>query len=132
QFIWDPVDPLFFLFKNQPFGSVFSHRELFAYEEMSKGLLTSITDPPTSIYKCWFIKNTQEMRPWISILGSCPSGPASVPRASSTTHPETSVVHHATSATPPDASSQLHDASSQPPRTASAAASDEDRPTGMT
>uniref|UniRef100_A0A3Q7HN31 Uncharacterized protein n=1 Tax=Solanum lycopersicum TaxID=4081 RepID=A0A3Q7HN31_SOLLC len=27
---------------------------------MSKGLLTSQTDPPTSLYKCWFIKNTQE------------------------------------------------------------------------
>ncbi|KAG5569016.1 hypothetical protein H5410_063976 [Solanum commersonii] len=34
--------------------------ELFADEEMSKGLLTSQTDPPTSIYKRWFIKNTQE------------------------------------------------------------------------
>nr|USW64892.1 hypothetical protein RF2 [Schima superba]USW64911.1 hypothetical protein RF2 [Schima superba]USW65066.1 hypothetical protein RF2 [Schima superba]USW65085.1 hypothetical protein RF2 [Schima superba]USW65240.1 hypothetical protein RF2 [Schima superba] len=60
QFIWDPADPLFFLFKDPPFVSVFSHRELFADEEMSKGLLTSQTDPPTSIYKGWFIKNTQE------------------------------------------------------------------------
>nr|BDY11466.1 Ycf2 [Lysimachia monelli]BDY11481.1 Ycf2 [Lysimachia monelli] len=60
QFIWDPADPLFFLFKDQTFVSVFSHRELFADEEMSKGLLTSHTDPPTSIYKGWFIKNTQE------------------------------------------------------------------------
>lgn len=60
QFIWDPADPLFFLFKDQPPGSVFSHRELFADEEMSKGLLTSQTDPPTSLYKRWFIKNTQE------------------------------------------------------------------------
>nr|YP_010249895.1 hypothetical protein RF2 [Strobilanthes biocullata]QTT78337.1 hypothetical protein RF2 [Strobilanthes biocullata] len=60
QFIWDPADPLFFLFKDQPLGSLFSHRELFADEEMSKGLLTSQTDPPTSIYKRWFIKNTQE------------------------------------------------------------------------
>uniref|UniRef100_A0A3Q7JC17 Uncharacterized protein n=1 Tax=Solanum lycopersicum TaxID=4081 RepID=A0A3Q7JC17_SOLLC len=51
QFIWDPADPLFFLFKDQPPGSVFSHRELFADEEMSKGLLTSQTDPPTSLYK---------------------------------------------------------------------------------
>ncbi|KAL5551821.1 hypothetical protein UlMin_001997 [Ulmus minor] len=48
QFIWDPADPLFFLFKDQPFVS------------MAKGLLTSQTDLPTSIYKCWFIKNTQE------------------------------------------------------------------------
>nr|YP_010457130.1 hypothetical protein RF2 [Microtropis henryi]YP_010457149.1 hypothetical protein RF2 [Microtropis henryi]UUA68280.1 hypothetical protein RF2 [Microtropis henryi]UUA68281.1 hypothetical protein RF2 [Microtropis henryi] len=60
QFIWDPADPLFFLFKDQPFVSVFSHREFFADEEMSKGLLTSQGDPPTSIYKRWFIKNTQE------------------------------------------------------------------------
>nr|YP_010028113.1 hypothetical protein RF2 [Arnebia tibetana]YP_010028131.1 hypothetical protein RF2 [Arnebia tibetana]QOS48469.1 hypothetical protein RF2 [Arnebia tibetana]QOS48487.1 hypothetical protein RF2 [Arnebia tibetana] len=60
QFIWDPADPLFFLLKDQPPGSVFSHRELVAYEEMSKGLLTAQTDPPTSIYKRWFIKNTQE------------------------------------------------------------------------
>nr|YP_009529174.1 hypothetical protein RF2 [Pholisma arenarium]YP_009529180.1 hypothetical protein RF2 [Pholisma arenarium]AXX75974.1 hypothetical protein RF2 [Pholisma arenarium]AXX75981.1 hypothetical protein RF2 [Pholisma arenarium] len=60
QFIWDPADPLFFLFKDQPPGSVFSHRELFADEEMSKGLLTSQTDPPTSIDKRWFIKHTQE------------------------------------------------------------------------
>nr|YP_010720160.1 hypothetical protein RF2 [Gymnopetalum chinense]YP_010720177.1 Ycf2 [Gymnopetalum chinense]UTM09994.1 hypothetical protein RF2 [Gymnopetalum chinense]UTM10011.1 Ycf2 [Gymnopetalum chinense] len=61
QFIWDPADPLFFLFKDQPFVSVFSHREFFADEEMSKGLLTSQTDLPTSIYKRWFIKNTQEI-----------------------------------------------------------------------
>ncbi|KAH0709451.1 hypothetical protein KY284_010878 [Solanum tuberosum] len=60
QFIWDPADPLFFLFKDQLPGFVFSHRELFVDEEMSKGLLTSQTDPPTFIYKCWFIKNTQE------------------------------------------------------------------------
>nr|AZJ16573.1 Ycf2 [Capparis versicolor]AZJ16574.1 Ycf2 [Capparis versicolor] len=60
QFIWDPADPLFFLFKDQPFVSVFSHREFFADEEMSKGLLTFQTDPPTSIYRRWFIKNTQE------------------------------------------------------------------------
>ena len=60
QFIWDPADPLFFLFKDPPFVSVFSHREFFADEEMPKGLLTYQTDLPTSIYKRWFIKNTQE------------------------------------------------------------------------
>jgi hypothetical protein len=63
QFLWDPADPLFFLFKDQPPGSVFSHRELVADEEMSKGLLTSQTDLPTSIYHIyqrWFIKNKQE------------------------------------------------------------------------
>nr|AGE93346.1 hypothetical chloroplast RF21 [Chamaedorea seifrizii] len=60
QFIWDPADPFFFLFKDQPFVSVFSRREFFADEEMSKGLVTYQTNPPTSIYKRWFIKNTQE------------------------------------------------------------------------
>nr|YP_009424976.1 hypothetical chloroplast RF2 [Habenaria radiata]YP_009424993.1 hypothetical chloroplast RF2 [Habenaria radiata]ASU93505.1 hypothetical chloroplast RF2 [Habenaria radiata]ASU93522.1 hypothetical chloroplast RF2 [Habenaria radiata] len=60
QFIWDPADPLFSLFKDQPFVSVFSRREFFADEEMSKGLIASQTNPTTSIYKRWFIKNTQE------------------------------------------------------------------------
>nr|YP_010285111.1 hypothetical chloroplast RF21 [Silene melanantha]YP_010285128.1 hypothetical chloroplast RF21 [Silene melanantha]UKQ57610.1 hypothetical chloroplast RF21 [Silene melanantha]UKQ57611.1 hypothetical chloroplast RF21 [Silene melanantha]UKQ57692.1 hypothetical protein RF2 [Silene melanantha]UKQ57693.1 hypothetical protein RF2 [Silene melanantha]UKQ57774.1 hypothetical chloroplast RF21 [Silene melanantha] len=60
QFIWDPADPLFFLSKDQPFVSVFSHREFFADEEMPKGLLTTQKSTPTSIYKRWFIKNTQE------------------------------------------------------------------------
>ncbi|KAK7847580.1 protein ycf2 [Quercus suber] len=60
QFIWDPADPLFFLFKDLPFVSVFSYREFFTNEEMPKGLLTYQTDLPTSIYKRWFIKNTQE------------------------------------------------------------------------
>jgi len=43
---------------------VFSHREFFADEEMLKGLITSQTktktNPPTSMYKRWFIKNMQE------------------------------------------------------------------------
>nr|YP_010259001.1 hypothetical chloroplast RF21 [Chiloglottis cornuta]YP_010259009.1 hypothetical chloroplast RF21 [Chiloglottis cornuta]UIX23871.1 hypothetical chloroplast RF21 [Chiloglottis cornuta]UIX23879.1 hypothetical chloroplast RF21 [Chiloglottis cornuta] len=60
QFIWDPADPFFSLFKDQPFVSVFSRREYFADEEMSKGLIASQTNPPTSIYKRWFIKNMQE------------------------------------------------------------------------
>nr|QJQ78861.1 Ycf2 [Glycyrrhiza triphylla] len=60
QFIWDPADPLFFLFKDQPFVSVFLHREFFADEEMSRGLLTFQTDISKYIYKRWFIKNTQE------------------------------------------------------------------------
>nr|YP_010274518.1 hypothetical chloroplast RF21 [Wisteria brachybotrys]UJT97038.1 hypothetical chloroplast RF21 [Wisteria brachybotrys]UJT97342.1 hypothetical chloroplast RF21 [Wisteria brachybotrys] len=60
QFIWDPADPLFFLFQDQPFVSVFSHREFFADEEMSRGLLTFQTDLSKYIYKRWFIKNTQE------------------------------------------------------------------------
>nr|YP_010975254.1 hypothetical protein RF2 [Plantago major]YP_010975280.1 hypothetical protein RF2 [Plantago major]UCS09012.1 hypothetical chloroplast RF21 [Plantago asiatica]UCS09038.1 hypothetical chloroplast RF21 [Plantago asiatica]WNX90906.1 hypothetical protein RF2 [Plantago major]WNX90932.1 hypothetical protein RF2 [Plantago major] len=60
QFLWDPADPLFFLFKDQSPGSVFSHRELFADEEMSKGLLTSQTALPTYLHQRWFIKNKQE------------------------------------------------------------------------
>uniref|UniRef100_A0A1Y3BW62 Uncharacterized protein n=1 Tax=Helianthus annuus TaxID=4232 RepID=A0A1Y3BW62_HELAN len=43
-----------------PLSLLFSHRELFADEEMSKGLLTPQTNPPTSLYKRWFIKKTQE------------------------------------------------------------------------
>uniref|UniRef100_A0AAU7YST6 Protein Ycf2 n=1 Tax=Durio graveolens TaxID=140963 RepID=A0AAU7YST6_9ROSI len=63
QFIWDPADPLFFLFKDQ---SVFSHREFFADKEMLKGLLTFTVKisrkyhPLTSMYENWFIKNRQE------------------------------------------------------------------------
>ena len=38
QFIWDPTDPLFFLFKYPPFVSVFSYQEFFADEEMPKGI----------------------------------------------------------------------------------------------
>nr|YP_010940406.1 Ycf2 protein [Eremurus zoae]YP_010940423.1 Ycf2 protein [Eremurus zoae]WLR81350.1 Ycf2 protein [Eremurus zoae]WLR81367.1 Ycf2 protein [Eremurus zoae] len=60
QFIWDPADPFFFLFKDQPFVSVFSRREFFADEEMPKGLIISQTNLSASIYKRWFIKNTQE------------------------------------------------------------------------
>lgn len=54
QFIWDPADPLFFLFKDQPFVSVFSHLE---FKADVFGLLTSKMDPPTNIYKRWFIKS---------------------------------------------------------------------------
>ncbi|KAI3459725.1 hypothetical protein Pfo_016388, partial [Paulownia fortunei] len=43
-----------------PPGFVLSHRELFVDEQISKGLLTSQLDPPTSISKCWFIKNIHE------------------------------------------------------------------------
>ena len=60
QFIWDLADPHFFLFKDLPFVSVFSHQEFFVDEEMPKGLLTYQTNLPSSIYKRWFIKNTQE------------------------------------------------------------------------
>nr|YP_010193578.1 hypothetical protein Ycf2 [Phyllospadix iwatensis]YP_010193596.1 hypothetical protein Ycf2 [Phyllospadix iwatensis]QZQ52798.1 hypothetical protein Ycf2 [Phyllospadix iwatensis]QZQ52816.1 hypothetical protein Ycf2 [Phyllospadix iwatensis] len=62
QFIWDPGDPFFFLFKDQPFVSVFSfsRREFFADEEMSKGFLIYQTNIPVSLYKRWFTKNTKE------------------------------------------------------------------------
>nr|QKI32468.1 hypothetical protein RF2 [Circaeaster agrestis]QKI32469.1 hypothetical protein RF2 [Circaeaster agrestis]QKI32553.1 hypothetical protein RF2 [Circaeaster agrestis]QKI32554.1 hypothetical protein RF2 [Circaeaster agrestis]QKI32638.1 hypothetical protein RF2 [Circaeaster agrestis] len=60
RFIWDPVDPLFLLFKDQPFVSVFSRRKFFADHEMQKGLFTYQTNTPTSLYRRWFLKNTQE------------------------------------------------------------------------
>nr|YP_010964345.1 hypothetical chloroplast RF21 [Astragalus tumbatsica]WNM88923.1 hypothetical chloroplast RF21 [Astragalus tumbatsica] len=62
QFIWEPTDPLFLLFKDDTFVSVFSHREFFADEEMSKVLLTSQTDKYYWKYinQPWFMKNTQE------------------------------------------------------------------------
>nr|QJQ75526.1 hypothetical chloroplast RF21 [Glycyrrhiza asymmetrica] len=60
QFIWDPADPLFLLFKDHSFVDVFLHREFFADEEMSMGLLTFETAISKYIYKRWFIKNTQE------------------------------------------------------------------------
>nr|AZL92881.1 Ycf2 [Cuscuta japonica] len=64
QFIWDPADPLFFLFKDRPPGSVFSRLELFADEEMSKGLLTSQTSQIEHLFRYkytrWFINKTQE------------------------------------------------------------------------
>nr|ARO74561.1 ycf2 [Vatica odorata] len=61
QFIWDPADPLFFLVQDQPFVSVFSHREFFADQEIASVLLTSSPkDPPKSMYDRLFINNTQE------------------------------------------------------------------------
>jgi hypothetical protein len=43
QFIWDPEDPLFLLFQDDPLVSVFLHREFFADEEISRILLTCQT-----------------------------------------------------------------------------------------
>nr|YP_010529660.1 hypothetical protein RF2 [Berberis pruinosa]YP_010529679.1 hypothetical protein RF2 [Berberis pruinosa]QYF07588.1 hypothetical chloroplast RF21 [Prinsepia utilis]QYF07605.1 hypothetical chloroplast RF21 [Prinsepia utilis]UXW91696.1 hypothetical protein RF2 [Berberis pruinosa]UXW91697.1 hypothetical protein RF2 [Berberis pruinosa] len=60
QFIWDPADPFFFLFKDQPFVSVFSRREFFADQGMSKGILTSQRAPSRSMRERWFINTTQE------------------------------------------------------------------------
>jgi hypothetical protein len=58
QLIWDPADPLFFLFKDQSFVSVFSHRKFFADEEISKGL--SQTNFPIYLFHCWLIENIHE------------------------------------------------------------------------
>nr|QUB07480.1 hypothetical chloroplast RF21 [Halimodendron halodendron] len=62
QFIWEPADPLFLLFQDDPFVSVFSHREFVADEEISSVLLTSQTqkDYWKYINKRWFIKNPHE------------------------------------------------------------------------
>jgi len=62
QFIWDPADPLFLLFKADPFVSVFSHQEFSPDEEMSRILLTSQTKKIYWKYlnKRWFRKNIQE------------------------------------------------------------------------
>nr|YP_009729482.1 hypothetical chloroplast RF15 [Incarvillea arguta]YP_009729498.1 hypothetical chloroplast RF15 [Incarvillea arguta]QHW07084.1 hypothetical chloroplast RF15 [Incarvillea arguta]QHW07085.1 hypothetical chloroplast RF15 [Incarvillea arguta] len=61
QFIWDPTDPLFFLFQDEdePPGSLFSHRKLFADEEMSKELLTPEREVPEELTR-WLMKNTHE------------------------------------------------------------------------
>nr|YP_010565946.1 hypothetical protein RF2 [Medicago rotata]UZC30532.1 hypothetical protein RF2 [Medicago rotata] len=60
QFIWDPPDPLFLLFQDDPFVSVFSHRELV--EEMPNRLLTCQTKKIYWKYlnKRWFRKNMPE------------------------------------------------------------------------
>ncbi|KAL4036018.1 hypothetical protein IC575_004740 [Cucumis melo] len=55
QFICDLVDPLFFLFKDHPFVSVFSHREFFADEEISKRWLRT----NSSLSNGFFCSNTQ-------------------------------------------------------------------------
>nr|YP_010566583.1 hypothetical protein RF2 [Medicago heyniana]UZC32050.1 hypothetical protein RF2 [Medicago heyniana] len=62
QFIWDPSDPLFLLFQDDPLVSVFSHRELVADEEMSNILLTCQTKKIYWKYlnKRWFRKNMPE------------------------------------------------------------------------
>nr|USZ79669.1 hypothetical chloroplast RF21 [Nyctocalos pinnatum]USZ79689.1 hypothetical chloroplast RF21 [Nyctocalos pinnatum] len=64
QFIWDPGDPLFVLFRDQLPGSVFSHRELFADEQTPKEIWTLQTDADEdrlrSLAERWFLKNAQE------------------------------------------------------------------------
>ena len=62
QFIWEPADPLFLLFQDDPFVSVFSHRELVPDEEMPNILLTCQTKKIYWKYlnKRWFRKNMPE------------------------------------------------------------------------
>nr|UZA65626.1 Ycf2 protein [Medicago lupulina] len=62
QFIWEPSDPLFLLFQDDPFVSVFSHRELVADEEMPNVLLTCQTKKIYWKYlnRRWFRKNMPE------------------------------------------------------------------------
>nr|YP_010173618.1 hypothetical chloroplast RF2 [Medicago arabica]QSJ48855.1 hypothetical chloroplast RF2 [Medicago arabica] len=62
QFIWDPSDPLFLLFQEDPSVSLFSHRELVADEEMSNILLTCQTEKKYWKYlnNRWFRKNMPE------------------------------------------------------------------------
>nr|YP_009895533.1 Ycf2 [Diptychocarpus strictus]YP_009895552.1 Ycf2 [Diptychocarpus strictus]QKK41993.1 Ycf2 [Diptychocarpus strictus]QKK42012.1 Ycf2 [Diptychocarpus strictus] len=63
KFIWDPADPLFLLFTDQPSVSVFSHQEFFTDEEMLQGLFTSQPQKERkSMSIRWFLKSTQEKR----------------------------------------------------------------------
>nr|QTC31464.1 hypothetical chloroplast RF21 [Pisum sativum subsp. elatius] len=59
QFIWNPPDPLFLLFQQDP---VFSHQEFSPDEEMSRILLTSQTKKKDWKYlnERWFTKNMRE------------------------------------------------------------------------
>nr|YP_009000056.1 hypothetical chloroplast RF21 [Silene conoidea]YP_009000074.1 hypothetical chloroplast RF21 [Silene conoidea]AGZ18047.1 hypothetical chloroplast RF21 [Silene conoidea]AGZ18065.1 hypothetical chloroplast RF21 [Silene conoidea] len=68
QFIWDPGDPLFFLSNDQPFASVFSHREFFADEEIPKRLFTTQKDTPTSMYKRFFFLIPQEKKKYFEFV----------------------------------------------------------------
>nr|QJD21014.1 hypothetical chloroplast RF21 [Trifolium resupinatum] len=70
QFIWDPEDPLFLLFQDDPLVSAFLHREFFADEEISRILLTCQTKQIYWRYlnKRWFRKNTQEQEKNFKLL----------------------------------------------------------------
>nr|QFG71164.1 Ycf2 protein [Mammillaria albiflora] len=68
RFIWDPTDPIFFLFQDVhefPF-SVFSNREFFADEEME--LLFSKKDGPKDLCTSLFIHNKQEKDKHLELL----------------------------------------------------------------
>nr|YP_010489747.1 hypothetical protein RF2 [Koenigia cyanandra]YP_010489765.1 hypothetical protein RF2 [Koenigia cyanandra]UWM11303.1 hypothetical protein RF2 [Koenigia cyanandra]UWM11321.1 hypothetical protein RF2 [Koenigia cyanandra]UWM11388.1 hypothetical protein RF2 [Koenigia cyanandra]UWM11406.1 hypothetical protein RF2 [Koenigia cyanandra] len=58
QFVWDPGDPLFYIFNDELSVFLFSHREFFADEEMSKGLL--LTSQRATLYKRGFSKKPKE------------------------------------------------------------------------
>uniref|UniRef100_UPI0030E16942 hypothetical protein RF2 n=1 Tax=Selenicereus megalanthus TaxID=1195127 RepID=UPI0030E16942 len=60
RFIWDPADPIFFVFQDEDElpVSVFSNREFFADEEIE--LLISKKDPSKYIKVSWFIHNLKE------------------------------------------------------------------------
>ena len=64
QFIWDPSDPLFLLFQDDPSVPLFSHRELIPDEEMVNILLTCQTKKIYWKYlnKRWFRKNMPEQK----------------------------------------------------------------------
>lgn len=60
RFIWDPADPIFFVFQDEDElpVSVFSNREFFADEEIE--LLISKKDPSKYFKVSWFIHNLKE------------------------------------------------------------------------
>nr|UZT28511.1 hypothetical protein RF2 [Verbena officinalis]UZT28528.1 hypothetical protein RF2 [Verbena officinalis] len=51
QFIWDPGDPFFVLFQDEPPGSVFSNVELFPDDEAFRGLKSLIPGPAEKKFK---------------------------------------------------------------------------------
>ncbi|KAJ8444257.1 hypothetical protein Cgig2_024583 [Carnegiea gigantea] len=60
RFIWDPTDPIYFLFEDEDElpVSVFSNQEFFADEEI--GLLISKKQPSKYMKVSWFIHNQKE------------------------------------------------------------------------
>nr|YP_010038161.1 Ycf2 [Trithuria lanterna]YP_010038188.1 Ycf2 [Trithuria lanterna]QII42273.1 Ycf2 [Trithuria lanterna]QII42300.1 Ycf2 [Trithuria lanterna] len=74
QFIWDPGDPFFLIFKKaEPFISVFSTRELFGDEEMPRELLIShiwsqLEYPPRSLAERVFVIKKLHEEDWKWVL----------------------------------------------------------------
>lgn len=56
QFIWDPADPPFFPFKDEPFISVFLRKELFANADKERSLHASQRQRPKSPTEHRFIR----------------------------------------------------------------------------